>query len=74
MIVCGVDSPETVRPIVYVPKVLEPLYACGGKLTVTGFHAGVLVRVYQNEFSIFNFKIHILFYKINTTKSEHFII
>ena len=39
-------------PVVYAPTVLEPLYTCGGKVTVTGLHAGALVRVYQDGFPI----------------------
>ena len=39
-------------PVVFAPTVLEPLYACGGKVTVTGLHAGALVRVYQDGFPI----------------------
>lgn len=39
-------------PVIYAPTVLEPLYACGGKVTVIGLHAGALVRVFQDGFPI----------------------
>jgi len=43
---------QALPPVVHAPEVVSPLYECAGKVTVTGLHAGAVVRVYQDGFPI----------------------